>query len=115
VHNRAAPKNVREHVIHIKNYTSDKKQETRKNKYRSAAVLQAILTPDDGQYTPKHVVYRRQSERHTTCGKPATNCLRSGKYKTPAICCSYIQSTKTDVKEHREPRYNIQHRLIIWQ
>jgi hypothetical protein len=33
-----------------------------KSKYRSAAVFQAILTPYDGQYRPKHVVYRRQSE-----------------------------------------------------
>jgi hypothetical protein len=57
---QTAPKNDSEHVIHTKNYTSDKKQET--SKYRSAAVFQEVLTPDDGQYRPKHVVYRRQSE-----------------------------------------------------
>jgi hypothetical protein len=42
------------------NFLENKKQG--KSKYRSAAVLQAILTSDDGQYRPKHVVYRRQSE-----------------------------------------------------
>jgi hypothetical protein len=40
--------------------TKNKKQG--KGKCRSASVFQTILTPDDGQYRPKHVVYRRQSE-----------------------------------------------------
>jgi hypothetical protein len=37
------------------NYTSNK-QQTIKSKYRSAAVFNAILTPDGGQCRPKHVM-----------------------------------------------------------
>jgi hypothetical protein len=36
-----------------------------KSKCRSATVFQAILTPDDGQCRPKHVVYRRRGENDT--------------------------------------------------
>jgi hypothetical protein len=44
-------------------------QQTRKGKYGSAAVFNTILTLDDGQCRPKHVVCRRQSENDTTCNK----------------------------------------------
>jgi hypothetical protein len=47
------------------NYTSGNKQETRKNKYRNEAVFNAILTTNDGQRRPKHVVCRRWSKSDT--------------------------------------------------